>query len=131
MKLPRNLVIKLSPLVEAARGEPLVEPFFELLEHSPQRLLLRSSYGEFDFDREGRRVLRDSVAVADFASIRSVDLDVFPGGRGARSWSVTLYRSFLDRITVARGYDDGEVSVLGAKLSRVIGCKVISLSGPR
>ena len=27
----------------------------------------------------------DGAAVADFASIRSVDLAVFPGGRGARS----------------------------------------------
>ncbi len=130
MKLPRHLAIKLSPLVEAALGEPLVEPFVEIVEHNEQRLVLRSSYGHFTFDRERRLVLQDAAGVAEFKSIRSVDLSAFVGGRGARSWSIALYRSFLDRITVARSYDDGEVSVIGAKLSRIIGCRVISLVGP-
>ena len=131
MKLPHTLAVRLSPLVEAARGEPLVEPFVEVVEHSEQRLLLRSSYGEFEFDRARAVVRHQGVEVADFPSIRSVDLAVFPGGRGQRSWSATLYRSFVDRITVARSYDDGEISVLGARLSRVIGCRVIALFGRR
>jgi hypothetical protein len=131
VKLPDALALRLSPLVEAARGEPLVEPFVEVVDYNEQRLLLRSSYGEFEFDRSRAVVCRQGVEVADFRSIRSVDLAAFPGGRGQRSWSATLYRSFLDRITVARSYDDGEISVLGARLSRVIGCRVISLFGRR
>ena len=128
MKIPQSLLLKLSPLVEAARGEPLVEPFVDLQEEAERRLRVRSSYGDFVFDRERRVVLLRDGTELDFASIQSVDVAAFPGGRGERSWSVTLYRGFLDRITVGRTYDDGEASVLAARLSRVLECKVISLT---
>lgn len=128
MKIPQSLLLKLSPLVEAARGEPLVEPFVELHEEAERRLRVRSSYGDFVFDRERRVVLLHDDTELDFASIQSVDVAAFPGGRGELSWSVTLYRGFLDRITVGRTYDDGEASVLAARLSRVLECKVISLT---
>lgn len=131
MKLPHRLLVKLSPLVEAARGEPLIEPFLEVAERSEQRLLLRSSYGNFNFDRVQRLVLQDEVEIARFDSIESIDIAMFPGGRGARSWSITLYRGFVDRITVARTYDDGQASVVAAQLARLVGCKVVSLAGLR
>ena len=37
MKLPPALLNKLSPLVEAARGEPLVAPFINIPEFSWER----------------------------------------------------------------------------------------------
>lgn len=129
MKLPRQLLVKLSPLVEAARGEPLVEPFLEVSEESEQRLVLRSSYGTFAFDRVRRVVLDGDTEPLAFDTIQSVDITAFPGGRGERSWSITLYCGFVDRTTVARTYDDGEASIVAAKLARVVGCKVVSLSG--
>ena len=128
MKIPQSLLLQLSPLVEAARGEPLVEPFVELHEEDGRRLRVRSAHGDFVFDRERRVLVLHDGAELDFGSIQSVDISAFPGGRGERSWSVTLYRGFLDRITVARTYDDGEASVLAARLSRVLECKVVSLS---
>lgn len=129
MKLPRQLLVRLSPLVEAARGEPLVEPFLELAEESEQQLILRSSYGTFTFDRLRRVVLDGYAEPLGFDTIQSVDIAAFPGGRGERSWSITLYCGFVDRTTVARTYDDGEASIVAAKLARVVGCKVVSLSG--
>lgn len=129
MKLPRQLLVRLSPLVEAARGEPLVEPFLELAEESEQQLILRSSYGTFTFDRLRRVVLDGDAEPLGFDTIQSVDIAAFPGGRGERSWSITLYCGFVDRTTVARTYDDGEASIVAAKLARVVGCKVVSLSG--
>ena len=129
MKLPRQLLVRLSPLVEAARGEPLVEPFLELAEESEQQLKLRSSYGTFTFDRLRRVVLDGDAEPLGFDTIQSVDIAAFPGGRGERSWSITLYCGFVDRTTVARTYDDGEASIVAAKLARVVGCKVVSLSG--
>lgn len=131
MKLPHRLAVRLSPLVEAARGEPLVEPFATLTERSGRCLVLSSSYGEFTFDRERGMLLQDGQEAAAFDSVQSVDLAAFPGGLGTKSWSITLYRSFLDRITVARTYDDGEASVIAARLARVLGCKVVSLVGSR
>jgi hypothetical protein len=128
MKIPRQLMVKLSPLVEAARGEPLVEPFLELSEEADRRLLVRSSYGSFVFDRGKGDVVLDDLSLVAFGSIQSVDIAAFPGGRGEKSWSITLYRGFLDRITVARTYDDGEASVVAAKLSRLLDCNVINLS---
>ena len=128
MKIPHALLLKLSPLVEAARGEPLVEPFVELHEEADRRLRVHSSYGDFIFERERRMLVLPGGAEVDFGSIQSVDVAAFPGGRGERSWSVTLYRGFLDRITVGRTYDDGEASVVAARLSRVLECKVISLT---
>lgn len=131
MKLPQALLVKLSPLVEAARGEPLVEPFVQVTELGEGRVQLDSAYGRFTFDRPQRQVCKDGVEISRFGAIESIDLAGFPGGRGAPSWSITLYRGFLDRITIGRTYDDGEASVVGARLARLIGCKVVALAGRR
>jgi len=128
MKLPHRVLLKLSPLVELASGEPLVEPFLELIENNDERLVLRSSYGEFVFDKTDGRVLRDGILVSGFDDIQSVDVGAFPGGRGEKSWSIVLFRSLIDRITVARTYDDSDVSIVAAKLARILGCKVIALN---
>ena len=131
MKLPQALLVKLSPLVEAARGEPLIEPFVQIVELGEGRLQVDSAYGSFTFDRGLRLVHKDGAEISRFDAIESIDLAGFPGGRGAPSWSITLYRGFLDRITIGRTYDDGEASVVGARLARLIGCKVVSLTGRR
>jgi hypothetical protein len=128
MKLPHQLLVKLSPLVEAARGEPLIEPFVEVAEHSEARLVLRSSYGLFSFDTAQRVITRDEVEVSGFDAVLSVDIGAFPGGRGEKSWSVVLFRGLVDRITIGRTYDDGEASVVAAKVAQVLGCKVVSLT---
>jgi hypothetical protein len=129
MKIPQQLWAKLSPLVEAARGEPLVEPFVELEERPGRCLELVSPYGIFVFDREQRVVRHDGAVLCPFDAIQSVDIGAFPGGRGEKSWSVTLYRGIVDRTTVARTYDDGEASVVAARLARLLDCKVVSLVG--
>ena len=131
MKLPRQVLLKLSPLVELARGEPLVEPFLEVTENSESRLVLRSSYGEFIFDKVSARVQRDGEDLCGFEEVETVDIGAFPGGRGEPSWSVTLYRGFVDRVTIARTYDDGEASVVAAKVARVLDRKVVSLARGR
>ena len=131
MKIPHRLALKLSPLVEAARGEPLVEPFVEIAQFDDDQLVIESSHGRFVFDRRQRVVSEGGQPLATFDTIQSVDIAAFPGGRGERSWSITLFRSLFDRITVARTYDDGDASVVSAKMADVIGCKVVSLMGPR
>ena len=131
MKLPRPLLVRLSPLVEAARGDPLVEPFVELKEDSELRLHLASSYGEFVFQRDLRSITRDGVEVSSFDAVQTVDIGSFPGGRGARTWSISLYRGIVDRITVARTYDAGAASIVAARLGRVLGRKVVALTRPR
>lgn len=131
MKIPHRLALKLSPLVEAARGEPLVEPFVEVEQFDDDRLLIGSSHGQFVFDRKARVVLQGGQQLATFDSIQSVDIAAFPGGRGERSWSITLFSGFFDRLTVGRTYDDGDASVVAAKIAGVIGCRVVSLMGPR
>ena len=127
MKIPHRLALKISPLVEAARGEPLVEPFVEVEQFDDDQLILDSSHGRFIFDRRQRVVIQDDMQLATFDTIQSVDIGAFPGGRGERSWSITLFRSLFDRITVGRTYDDGDASVVAAKLAGVIGCRVVSL----
>ena len=124
MKIPHRLALKLSPLVEAARGEPLVEPFVEI-----EQLVIESSHGRFVFDRRERVVSESGQQLATFDSIQSVDVAAFPGGRGERSWSITLFRSLFDRITIARTYDDGDASVVASKMAAVIGCRVVALLG--
>jgi hypothetical protein len=129
MKLPRQWLVRLSPLVEAARGEPLVEPFVETTEEPGHRFVLSTSYGRFVFDRAARRVLEGDTVLAGFDEVQSVDIAAFPGGLGERSWSITLYLGLIRRITMARTYDDGEASVLAARLARILECKVVALSG--
>jgi hypothetical protein len=128
MKIPPQLLLKLSPLVELASGRPLVEPFVDIVASNDERLQLLTPYGEFVFDKTGRRVLKDGQDLSGFDEVESVDINAFPGGRGERSWSIVLFRGFIDRITVARTYDDGEASVVASKLAGVLGCKVVSLT---
>lgn len=127
MKLPHRWALRLSPLVEAARGAPLIEPGLVLDVADEHTLVLDSGHGRFVFDRSARRVLRDGEPVADFAAIRSVDIGSLPGGLGERTWSITLYLGVVRRIALGRTYDDGEASVIAARLASAIGCKVISL----
>ena len=101
--------------VESARGEPLVEPFATLTERSGRCLVLSSSYGEFTFDRERGLLLQDGQEAAAFDSVQSVDLAAFPGGLGTKSWSITLYRGFVDRIDVA---PTGELRVVDYKTGK-------------
>lgn len=130
MKLPFPLAVKLSPLVEVTRGWPLVEPVLEIAEQNETRIVVESSHGRFVFDRQRRVVLADGGReLASFAAVRSVDIGVFPGGRGERSWSLSLFLGFFNRIAIGRTYDDGDASVIAAKLARAIGCKVVALSG--
>ncbi|MCW5635894.1 MAG: hypothetical protein KIT17_21340 [Rubrivivax sp.] len=127
MKIPHRLALKLSPLVEAARGEPLVEPFVEIEAFDEDQLVIASSHGRFVFDRRQRVVSEGGQQLATFDSIQTVDVTAFPGGRGERSWSITLFRSMFDRITVGRTYDDGEASVAAARIADAVGCRVVSL----
>lgn len=128
MKLPRPLVMRLSPLVEAASGSPLVEPFLEVVAADESGIDVDSSHGRFRFDLAARQVRRGDEVVAAFDAIQSVDIGAFPGGRGERSWSVSLYLSPLRRITIGRTYDDGDASVIASGLAQAIGCKVIALT---
>lgn len=131
MKIPHRLALKLSPLVEAARGEPLIEPFVEIEQFDDNQLVVDSSHGRFVFDRLQRVVEAGGQQLATFDSIQTVDIAAFPGGRGERSWSITLFRSVFDRITVARTYDDGDASVVASKIAGVLGCRVVSMTGLR
>jgi hypothetical protein len=128
MKLPPRLAYRLSPLVEAARGEPLLEPSLELAAADEARIVLHSEQGVFTFDRLQRRVAHDGAEVATFDEVRSVDINAFPGGRGAPSWGLSLYCSFTRRVPLGRTYDDGNASVLAARLARALGCKVVAVA---
>lgn len=128
MKLPPLLLSRLSPLVEAARGEPLVEPALSLVVHDEFALRIESELGVFSFDRARCVVEHDGRQLASFADIASVDIDAFPGGRGQPSWGLSLYASFLRRVALGRTYDDGTASVVAARLARAIGCKVVAVA---
>jgi hypothetical protein len=119
--------LRFSPLAEIILGRALVEPFMEISRANDAALVVASSYGEFKFDLKQRVVLRDGVVVAGFDAVQSVDIASFPGGRGSRSWSVSLYLSPFNRITIGRSYDDADTSVIAAKLAAAVGCKVLSL----
>lgn len=131
MKLPMPLVLKLSPLVEAARGRPLLEPALDIGEEDEACIVVQSELGRFVFDRQRRLVLQGEQELAGFDSVQSVDIGAFPGGRGEKSWSLTLYRGFFDRIALGRTYDDGVASVTAAKLARAMGVKVAALAMSR
>lgn len=127
MKLPHDWKLRLSPLAEVTLGRPLVEPFVEIVESGETQLVIHSSHGEFVFDREQRQVLRNGTPVADFASVQSVDISSLPGREDARSWALSLYVSFFQRVTIGRTVDDGEASVIAAKVAGVLGCKVLAM----
>jgi len=131
MKLPARLLAKLSPLVEAVRGQPLAEPSLQITEQSVDRVRVESELGAAVFDLNLRIVQLEPGRQIGFAEIQSVDIGRFPGGRGEPSWSVSLYLGPLRSIPVGRTYDDGDASVIAAKLARRIGCKVIAVAMQR
>ena len=126
--LPQLLRLKLSPLAEAITGQPLVDPAIVLTALDPTQLQLVSAHGRFVFDRQRGQVQRDGIDIAAFEAVQSVDIGSFPGGRGAPSWSVSLYMGFFRRVTLGRTYDDGEASVVAARLARLLDRKVVSLA---
>lgn len=128
MKLPAPLLVKLSPLVEALRGEPLLEPALRVTGQSEHTLQIESELGQVLVDLNLRTVRLDADRSVDFADIQSVDIGHFPGGRGEPSWSIALYLGPLRSIPLGRTYDDGDASVIAAKLARRIGCKVVAVS---
>ena len=75
-------------------------------------LCIRSSHGEFVFDRVQRQMLRDGTPVAAFDSVQSVDISSLPGREDARSWALSLYVSFFHRVTVGRTVDDDNGDIL-------------------
>lgn len=127
MKIPHGLKIRLSPLAEVTLGRPLVEPFLEVTESSEARLVLESTYGTFVFDRLARVVLKDGAPVIDFDAVQSVEISAMPGREESRSWALVLYVSFFKRFTVGRTADDGDASVIAARIASVLGCKVLSM----
>lgn len=128
MKLPAPLLVKLSPLIEALRGEPLVEPALRITGQSAHQLQIESELGQVVVDLDLRTVQVEPGRQIDFSDILSVDVGQFPGGRGEPSWSVALYLGPLRSIPLGRTYDDGDASVIAAKLARRIGCKVVAVS---
>ena len=128
MKPARLWTVRLSPLAEIVLGHALVEPFLEITKANDEHIVVASSYGEFTFDLENGVVLRDGGVVAGFNAVQSVDISSFPGGRGSRSWSVSLYLSPFNRITIGRAYDDVDTSVVAARISAALGCRVLSLT---
>ena len=128
MKLPPQVLVKLSPLVEAVRGQPLSEPTLHVAEQQPRLLRVESELGSFVFDLEQRLVQVGADRVVDFADVQSVDVGGFPGGLGEASWSVSLYLGPLRSVPLGRTYDDGQASVIAAMLARRIGCKVVAVS---
>lgn len=128
MKLPQRLVQRLSPFVEMVRGEPLVEPFLALTEPAEQTLLLTSCQGRFAFDLARREMTPETGEPIAFSTVQSIDVAALPGGRGQPSWSLTLYRGPIDRTLLGRSYDDGDASVVAARLARAVGCKVVALT---
>lgn len=127
LKLSQEWKLRLSPLAEVTLGRPLVEPFVEIVEAGESLLCIRSSHGEFVFDRVQRQVLRDGTPVATFDSVQSVDISSLPGREDARSWALSLYITFFQRVTIGRTVDDGEASVIAAKVAGVLGCKVLAM----
>lgn len=128
MKLPAQLLVKLSPLVEAVRGEPLAQPSLRVDGRSDTTLRLVSELGRFELQLPQRQVLLPGGRSLGFDDVQSVDVGAFPGGRGEPSWSVSLYLGPLRRVPLGRTYDDGEASVIAARLARLIGCKVVAVS---
>jgi hypothetical protein len=120
--------LRLSPLAEALTGQPLAEPSLALRPLGETQLLATSEQGRFVFDRERRQVQHGQIDIAAFDDVKSVEITVFPGGRGAPSWAVSLYLGRLRRIPLGRTYDDGDASVTAARLARLLGCKVLSMT---
>ena len=94
---------------------------------SDNGLLIASNLGDTLLDTRRRMVLRNQRIVASFLDVKSVRIRKICNDDQPELWEVSLRTSsLLGGVDVAATTDDAEASILGARLSEVLGVPVVA-----
>jgi hypothetical protein len=99
----------------------------DILEDTPERLVVKSARGRFTFDRLRRAVLRKHRILTAFDEIESIDLETVPIDTHRCCWSLSLNRERGSSIYVGRTIDDAQASIVAAHIATVTGKPVVAI----
>lgn len=99
---------------------------------SPARLVLETDWlwttRTHTFDASRRAVLRDDRVLARFSEIHSVDVRTLRDDSGyVVGYAIALHRGWFDNLHLGSTGDDAEASIVAARVSTIMGVKVLAL----
>lgn len=101
-------------------------PDMAVVDHTDQRLVIRSGHVEFVVDRNVGTVARAGREVARIDAIRSIDIARIKDDDGPERWTVSLYLLWFSRVRIGSTTDDVDASIVAAHLSTITGKKVLA-----
>jgi hypothetical protein len=122
----RSLLRSFAEFLEALREGPAPGVRGVQFSKAGGKFVVRSSLAETVFDTRRRIVIRGHSVIARFSDIQAVNIRAIRDEDRPESWSVSLRTSIIGAINVATTTDDAEASILGARLSEVLGVKVVA-----
>ena len=122
----RSLFQSFAEFLQALRDGPA--PAVEGIHCSDAagKFIVTSRVAETVFHTRRRVVMRGRRVIAKFSDIQAVDIRAIRDEDRPKSWSVSLRTSFIGAINIGNTFDDVEASILGARLSEVLGVQVVA-----
>ena len=100
--------------------------FLEIIEEGPNRLVLESNRGTMVVDARRRVVSRNGKDLINFERVKFVDVTREHDRGEYMEWRVDLYIGPLQNIRVGETPDDAQASIIGSRLTSLIGSKVLA-----
>jgi hypothetical protein len=100
--------------------------FLEIVEEGPNRLVLESNRGIMIVDARRKVISRSGKDLARFDQVRFIDVTREQERGECLEWRVDIYLGPLRKIRVGETRDDAQASIVGARLTSLIGAKVLA-----
>lgn len=114
----------LSTLREVLNPPPVSSREVIEIERAEGRLVVRSTVAVTEFDIRRRLIWRRGEVIARFSDIKAISVNRRDDEDRGTTWSVTLEISFFLALRIGVTHDDVDASILGARLSEVLGLPV-------
>jgi hypothetical protein len=98
----------------------------DIIEDTPQRLVVKSARGRFTFDQARRAVLKKDRLLARFDEIEQIELETVTIDSNKQHWSLRLGRERRSSIYIGRTIDDVQASIVAAHIGTVTGKPVVA-----
>ena len=116
----------LHSLLDQLGNNAFRRSFLEIVEEGPNRLVVESNRGTMVVDARRRVISRNGKELTSFDRVKFVDVTREQDRAELLEWRVDLYLGPLREIRVGETRDDAQASIVGARLTDLIGVKVLA-----
>jgi hypothetical protein len=100
----------------------------EIVHQDEDKLILRNSFRDFEFNKRYRAVKSGTRAIAQFDAIKTIDVRYHRMGDDPDYWSVTLnVKGLLRSVIIGRTGDEANAAIVAARIGTMTGRQVRSL----